>query len=123
MTFLHIGGQERPILFGFAGLYAYEVRTGKKALEDFAALAAQGEGLADSFSIRFLVDLVLCGLQAAARKLHQPEDFNEYDVAEWLGNDTALIQQVLKVFTDSFPKPEKNALGPAKPKPVAKAAR
>ena len=118
MTYIQLGGEERPILFGFAALYAYEQRTGRKALEDFAGLAAQGANVSESFSIKFLVDLVLSGLIAGCRKLRQPEDFNEYDVAEWLGEDTALIQQVLKVFTDSFPKHEKNAAGPAKPKAI-----
>lgn len=116
MTYLYIGGQERPILFGFAALYAYEQRTGRKALEDFAGLAAQGEGMPESFSIKFLVDLVLSGLVAGCRKLRQSEDFNEFDVADWLGADQTLIQQVLQIFTDSFPKAEKNAAGPTKPK-------
>lgn len=111
MTYIQLGGEERPILFGFAALYAYEQRTGRKALEDFAGLAAQGANVTESFSIKFLVDLVLSGLIAGCRKLRQPEDFNEIDVADWLGEDQSLIQQVLKIFTDSFPT-SKNAVGP-----------
>lgn len=115
MTYLQIGGQERPILFGFAALYAYEQRTGRKALEDFAASAAQNELTPDAFSIVFLVDLVHAGLMAGCRKLRQPVDFDEVDVAEWLTDNQEAIAKAMQIFTESFPKAEKNAPGPALP--------
>ncbi len=107
MTHIHIGGKDRPLLFGFGGLYAYEQRTGRKALDDFAKQAAAGENAPDNFSIVFLVDVIYCGLLAGCRAAKQPEDFTEYDVAEWIGTDTALIEKVLQIFVQSFPQAAK----------------
>jgi len=106
MQYIEIGGKERPVLFGFGGLYAYEQRTGRRALEDFAKQAAAGPEAPESFSIVFLVDLVYCGLLAGCRANRLVEDFSEYDVADWLGSDTGLIEKVLAIFSGSFPQTE-----------------
>lgn len=93
-----------------AALYHYEQRTGRKALADFARMAANPEDETEEVSLVFLVDLVYSGLMAGARKavpgstlFFQPED-----VAEWIGDDFGLIVQVMNIFSESFPSAKKN---------------
>lgn len=122
MTYLHIGGQERPIRFGMGVLmYDYPKHTGRSALEDFGKIANQPEGEAEDISMVIMIDLVFCGLIGGAKKLSKPIDFDETDVAEWLFANQSIIPEVMKLFTESLPEVAKNAAGPAKPK--AKAAR
>lgn len=120
MTYISIGGTERPILFGMAALYTYEQRTGRKALSDFAALSSGPQEAADDPSLMFLVDLIFSGLAAGARKTGLAVDFIAEDVAEWVGNDLPLIERVMRLFVESFPDAKKKEAQPAsaaKPKP------
>ena len=109
-TFIELGGVKRPVRFGFEGLLAYEQKTGRKALADFAQLSE-----ADTVSVTLMVDLVWCGLHAGYRKEGIPQDFDEYDIAAWLGESPDAFEQVAKVFAESFPKAEKKTT----PRPAA----
>lgn len=113
-NFIQIGGRERPVRFGMAGLYEYEQRTGRKALADFASLA----GGLEAVSITLMVDLVYCGLTCGARAESQNVDFTPYDVADWLTGDNATLEKVMALFAESFPqdggKKTLNAKKPAK---------
>jgi hypothetical protein len=97
--YIFIGGQERPVRFGMAGLYEYEKRTGRKAIADFAALA---QGL-ENVSISLMVDLVHSGLVCGARAERAAVDFDEYTVADWLTGDNETLERVMAIFADSFP--------------------
>lgn len=97
---IEIGGKQRPVRFGFAGLYEYEQQTGRKALSDFASLSA---GL-ENVSITLIVDLVYYGLVCGHRKDGANVDFDKFDVAEWIGNDQGVLQTVMQAFADSFPQ-------------------
>lgn len=112
--FIEIGGRSRPVRFGFSGLYEYEKRTGRNAVTDFQSLSDGG----NSVSVTLMVDLVLCGLHAGYRSEKQNVDFTEYDVADWLGEDSSLIERVMACFVESFPQGEGNG----KAGPPAKAA-
>lgn len=110
--FLELGGEKRPVRFGFEALYSYERKTGKKALEDFQALQSGGQ-----VPITLMVDLVWSGLFAGYRKEEIPVDFDEYNVAEWLSEDQTAFARVMELFTASLvttsekktkPRPEKN---------------
>jgi len=112
MQYIKIGGRERPILFGMAALYHYEQRTGRKALSDFSKMSANPEDETEGISLLFLVDLIYSGLAAGARK-EVPGSvlpFQPEDVAEWVGDDFALIEQVMTIFAESFPTTKKNTL-------------
>lgn len=101
--YIELGGQMRPILFGWGGLYEYEQRTGRKALADFAQLSA---GL-ENVSVTVIVDLIYSGLIAGHRADKRNVDFDVHDVATWInGQDT--VEQVMKLFADSFPQSEGN---------------
>jgi len=97
--YINLGGKERPILFGFAGLYEYEQGTGRKALTDFADLQS-GE-----MSVSTIVDLTYYGLTAGARSSNQNVDFTQYDVAGWI-SEPGIIEKVMTAFAQSFEQAE-----------------
>lgn len=101
--YIELGGQQRPVRFGMAGLYEYEQRTGRKALADFAQLSGQG---IENVSISLIVELAFAGLCAGYRSEKMPIDFDAYDVADWVGLDSETIGRVMNAFTESFPHTE-----------------
>jgi len=107
-----IGGRLRPVRFGFAGLYEYEKRTGRRALADFAELS---QGL-EQVSVELIVQLVYSGLTAGYRHDKQNVDFDEYDVADWITEDTGVIEKVMTVFANSFPTEGNGQTGKPKTK-------
>lgn len=102
-VFIELGGVRRPVRFGFEGLLAYEKKTDRKALSDFAALSDD----LSQVSVTMMVDLVWSGLYAGYRKEGIPQDFDEFDVANWLGDAPDAFQAVMGVFAESFPSAEK----------------
>lgn len=112
-TFIELGGQQRPVRFGYAGLYNYEVTTGRNALADFAKMQ---DGF-QSVSVVHLVDLVYSGLLSGYKSEKRNVDFEKEDIVEWLDSDTIL--EVMKAFAASFPEgnakagPRKKATVPA----------
>jgi hypothetical protein len=114
--YIQIGGANRPVRFGWAGLLEYEQQTGRKALADFAEFS----GGAASISVTTLVDMVYYGLVCGHRKAGVNVDFDKFDVADWIGGDSDVMNLVMKVFTDSFPADTGNAK-PGKPKQAAPA--
>lgn len=97
-NYLLIGGIERPVRFGFSALYQYEQRTGRNALLDFAAM--QG----GQASVSLMVDLLFAGLCAGTRHEKQAVDYTQEDVADWIGNDTEVMQSAAVMFAESFDK-------------------
>lgn len=106
--YIDLGGQERPVLFGFAALYQYEQRTGRNALNDFASMQEAG-------SISLLVDLLFAGLCAGVRSEGGKVDFAPEDVAEWIGTDFSIFEKVTTYFAASFPTPDSDEEKKKKP--------
>lgn len=96
--FIEIGGEKRPVRFGWAGLLEYEQQTGRKALADFA----QFQNGIENVSIVIMVDLVYYGLTSGHRKAGVNVTFDKDDVAEWIGEDQGLLTQVMESFASSF---------------------
>lgn len=95
-----------------AALYKYEQLTGRAAVSDFA-------GLQDLTNVKLslVVDLVYSGLACGYQAARKPLDFDQLDVADWIGEDQAVIEQVMHYFAESFPAPsgEKNGIAPLNP--------
>lgn len=132
ITWVKMGGKERPIAFGHAVAYGYEAQTGGNYNEllfrvasemDMAGQAVNDNDLAriaTAVSIKPLTDLVFFGLKYAHRKEGLEIDFEVEDVAEWIfGNQTAMQQCVVALF-ESLPKPDGNEAATAKKKTVAR---
>lgn len=103
--YIEIGGQKRPVRFGWAGLLEYEQQTGRKALADFNSLS----GGLENVSITVIVDLVYYGLTSGHRKAGVNVDFEKDDVAEWIGQDRGIMEQVMEHFVKAFEGKEGNA--------------
>jgi hypothetical protein len=106
-TFLEIGGIKRPIRFAYEGLLAYEQKTKRNAIEDFAKFET------DNVSVTFIVNITYAGLYAGYRKEGIAIDFDEFDVAGWIGESEEVINSVLEIFVTSFPANEKKMKPPA----------
>lgn len=113
---IEMGGKERPIRFGTAALYKYEQITGRSAISDFAAMQTAGGA-----KITTIVDLIGAGLVCGYSEQRMAVDFTELDVADWIGQDQALIDTIMEIFADSFPPNEKNKTAPQLKKAKAEA--
>lgn len=102
-TFLNIGGKQRPIRYGMAALLYYEQTTGRNSLQDFARLQEQ------QASITLMVDLLYCGLLNGHKHERMEVDFDQFTVAEWIGEDMSLMEQAMKAFAASFPNSGQDA--------------
>jgi len=98
---IEIGGQLRPVRFGWAGLLEYEQQTGRKALADFAEFGTIG-----GISVTVMTDLVYYGLVCGHRSAKQEIEFSKHDVADWIGEQPEILERVMATFTKSFPEPE-----------------
>lgn len=113
---VEMGGQQRPIRFGMAALYKYEQITGRSAISDFAAMQTAGGA-----KITTIVDLIGAGLFCGYSEQRMAVDFTELDVADWIGQDQALMDRIMELFADSFPSNEKNKTAPQLKKAKAEA--
>lgn len=110
--YIEMGGQNRPIRFGFSGLYQYERQTGRSALADFAEFQ---QGI-EKVSVIRLMELVHSGLLAGYKAEKKEIDFTIDDVADWV--DDSVLKQVFDAFALSFPPDEGNGQQ-GKPKKTA----
>lgn len=110
---IKIGGELRPVRFGWAGLLEYEQQTGRKALADFAEFS---KGL-DGVSVSAMVDLVYYGLTCGHRHAKQNVTFDKFDVADWIGEDPDVFADVPEgVFLILSPPATEGNANPGKPK-------
>lgn len=120
INWIKLGGQERPLAFGYAVAYAYETQTGGNYNELIFRVASEmeqaGKALSDNDLIRVatavhvrpLTDLVFFGLKYAHRKEGIEIDFEPEDVAEWLFTDQEAMQACVTAMFDSLPRPDKD---------------
>ena len=106
--YVNIGGKQRPLRFGFAGLMEYEKRTARNALSDF-----NGQ---KELSVTMMVDLVFCGVVSGYMSQKMAVDFDENDVAEWLTDDPSVFASIMDLMERSS-----NNMGNAKAGPAKKA--
>lgn len=133
ITYIKIGGRQRPIAFGYKVAYDYEINTGKSYnellmavsdmfLQSAAAMTgsetgAEQQDLEDvvqfmgeerrralsQFSIVPLTNLVYYGMLYAHRKEGLDIDFEASDVAEWIFSDRAAMTSCLRILMDASP--------------------
>ncbi len=97
-AYLEVGGESRPVRWGFSARWHSEPRTGRNALTDFAQMQ---NGLA---SVSLMIDLLFAGLCAGTRHEKRAVDFTAEDVADWIGNDVDVLQVAATLFAQSFEK-------------------
>lgn len=116
MTYINIGGEERPIHFGNEVAYSFQIKTGKKYLaevndlltKDLAPIAAEmgtdDAGVAAvQMDIVRLTDLAFGALSYAHRHEKKPVNFDAEDVAGWLLGDMNALSTVVALLIDSIP--------------------
>ena len=101
-----IGGQVRPIHYGFAALGEWCDLTGS-GLNDLSKLGS-------NLSLTAAIQLIWCGLKHGARR--SKEDFNNSvdDVADWIDDEgMGIFNEAMEIFTASMAKihPEKKKKG------------
>jgi len=95
---IKIGGEERPVKFGFAALMQFTDATGYTL--------AQLDTLGDSLTLSQAIELVRAGLKQGARVEGEKFNATPEEVADWLDDSPGALEEVLEVFTNSF-TPEK----------------
>lgn len=99
-----LGGQNRPVLFGMAANYEFEVLTGKTPAQAFTQHAQKVSEGFQGIPTKLISDLLNAGLRCSALKAGKPIDWNVYDVAEWIGLlPESDISNIVTHFTDSQP--------------------
>jgi len=88
-----------PVKFGFAALMEF-TDSMKMTMQDL-------ESLGDNITLAQAVKLIWCGLKHGHRAEKIPYDLTVYDVADLLDSDVNVMEDVLKVFSDSFGEQEK----------------
>lgn len=96
VTFIKMGGKERPVLYGMSALLAYEKNTGRNALDDFLELDG------DKVSVTLMANLLYYGVWNGYRAERLTVDFDEYDVADW-AVEPGVFQRAMEIFKDAFP--------------------
>jgi len=90
---VEIGGEKRPVRFGFNAMAMFGTMTGLKISEI--------EKISSNMTIQNAISLVYCGLKDGARKAGKPFDHTETDVADWLDERTQALSEILGVFVSS----------------------
>lgn len=133
ITYIQIGGKRRPVAFGYAVAYDYELNTGRNyndlmvRVSEMMMIAAQikqdvspGEMEIDeavaimtnektrramgAFSVVPMTDATYHGMLYAHRREGLAVDFEASDVAGWLFGDKKAMAACMKLLVDSLPK-------------------
>jgi len=91
---VNIGGEERPVKFGFAALMQFTDATGY-TLADL-------DKIGDSLKLSEALELVRAGLKQGARVEGASFNATLEDVADWLDETPDALEEVLAIFTESF---------------------
>jgi hypothetical protein len=94
-----IGGEERPVKFGFSALMNFCDIAGYK-LNDLGRLG-------EDMTLGDAVNLIWCGLKDGARAEKKEFTLTSEDVADFLDDDIGALNDVLAVFAESFTEGEK----------------
>ena len=91
---VNIGGEERPVKFGFAALMQFTDATGYTL--------AQLDSIGDSLTLSQAIELIKAGLKQGARIEGEKFNATSEEIADWLDESPEALEQVLAVFTESF---------------------
>jgi len=91
---VNIGGEERPVKFGFAALMQFTDATGYTL--------AQLDSIGDSLTLSQAIELIKAGLKQGARIEGEKFNATSEEIADWLDETPEALEQVLAVFTESF---------------------
>tara|TARA_R100000458_G_scaffold59929_2_gene72829 strand:- start:5658 stop:5999 length:342 start_codon:yes stop_codon:yes gene_type:complete len=92
-----IGGELRPVHFGFAALSQWCELSGL-GLQDLGNI---GENL----SLSNAISLIYCGLKHGSRKSKQDFNYTMDDVADWIDDEgMGIFNEVMEIFTASMGK-------------------
>ena len=91
---VNIGGEERPVKFGFAALMQFTDATGYTL--------AQLDSIGDSLTLSQAIELIKAGLKQGARVEGEKFNATSEEIADWLDETPEALEQVLAVFTESF---------------------
>jgi len=105
---VEIGGEKRPVRFGFNAMAMFGEMTGLKISEI--------ERITSSMTIQNAISLVHCGLKDGARKAGKPFEYTQMDVADWLDERTQALSEILGVFVNSQARDVKKKAGNQNPK-------
>jgi hypothetical protein len=99
MEFIEIGGQSRPVKYGWNALALF----GKLSKSGVADLSIFESGM----KFEDVLLLIYCGLKEGARKEGKEFINTIEDIGDWLDEDTDKIEEFMKVFADQMPKSKK----------------
>jgi len=91
---VEIGGESRPVKFGFAALMEFTEANGYTM--------ANLDTLGDNMKLKDAIYLVWCGLKHGARIDKKPFPFSIEDIADWLDDKPEAMEEILAVFGSSF---------------------
>jgi len=94
-----IGGEDRPVKFGFAALMQFTDATGYKL--------ADLDKIGESLSLSEALELVRAGLKQGARVEKESFNYELEDIADWLDDSPEALEQILAIFTESFTQEKK----------------
>lgn len=138
ITWIRIGGKQRPVCFGYQVAYDYEFNTGRNYNEllvrvsdmffQSAAAVTGPDGAVDmeidevaillseerrkavsQFSVVPLTDLVYYGMLYAHRREGIEADFEPSDVAEWVFSEQETMSACLRLMMESLPQNRQTA--------------
>ena len=92
-----IGGEMRPIHYGFAALGEWCDLSGISLQE----LSKIGQNM----SLTSAIQLIYCGLKHGARRQKENFDYTHNDIADWIDNEgMEIFNEAMEVFTESLAK-------------------
>lgn len=119
VKYIQIGGEERAVSFGTLFLYNYQEQHGENPLsllndglgnmpEDAKGDAEVGSAFLKVFSFKYMVDVLICGLETAAQLAERPERFTLAQVSAWIDEDgMEVLGQALGLMFESLPMGKK----------------
>lgn len=138
ITWIRIGGKQRPVCFAYSVAYDYQANTGRNYNEllvqvsemffQSAAAVVGPDGAVDmeideaaillseerkkavsKFSVVPLTDLVYYGMLYAHRREGIEVDFEAADVADWVFGDQETMNACLRLMMESLPQNRQTA--------------